>query len=117
MHAHVPSFRRLRWVAAVVLLGAGLALVPGQSVAVADSEKAREPTQFACPPDVSSPFTDIAGSEHELAISCMYEFGIAFGVDEDTFEPDTGSTRAETAASIVNAVEYAGFVAPEDPGP
>ena len=35
----------------------------------------REPTEFACPPDVTSPFTDIAGSPHETAIVCQFEYG------------------------------------------
>jgi len=57
-----------------------------------------------CPADVSTPFTDIAGSFDETDIGCIWSLGITTGTSATTFSPKAAVTREQMAASLARTV-------------
>lgn len=96
-----------RIVAAVVVAAASAGVVAPRIVA-AQAAPARDITQFACPSDLDTPFTDVEGTTHEVAIECLYEFGVANGTTATTFVPAGNVTRAQLATLIARTLAFAG---------
>jgi hypothetical protein len=106
----MASGRSWSGIVAAAVVAASLAS-PG--VAGAAAAPARDITKFACPDDLDSAFTDVEGTTHEVAIECLFEFGVANGTSPTTFSPSGNVTRGQLATLIARALSLAG--APLDP--
>jgi hypothetical protein len=103
----VGSLRSPKWLRGFPLLAmlvVAAAVAPPAGAAV-PLPPVREVGDFACPPDVKSPFTDTSGSPHEFAITCMYASGLANGTTATTFGPGLALTRGQMATFLYRALK------------
>src|SRR5688500_13211064 len=54
----------------------------------------------ACPTALATPFDDVAGNAHELAIACIAAGGITGGTAVDTYSPQGIVSRGQMASFI-----------------
>ena len=104
-----PIRFRLRRTTAVVV-GVAMVLAMTATPASADAAPARDPSKFACPPNLPNPFTDIAGSVHETDIRCGFLYGFFNGTSSTTFSPEADMTRGQYASILARAVAHSGNV-------
>ena len=69
---------------------------------------ARDVTEFLCPRNTDEPFTDVAGTTHEVAINCLAAYGVVAGTSATTFSPSDRVTRGQLATMIARALALAG---------
>ena len=104
--------------ATAVVVGAAMVLAIAATPAAADAAPPRDPSKFACPPNLPNPFTDIAGSVHETDIRCGFLYGFLNGTSSTTFSPEADMTRGQYASILARAVAHSGNVdiTPTDAG-
>lgn len=98
---------RTRAIAAAIVATAVLLL--GATPVRAAAAPPRDISKFACSPNLPNPFTDIAGSVHETAIRCGFQYGFFNGTSSTTFTPAANVTRGQYASFLARAIAYAGF--------
>jgi hypothetical protein len=69
---------------------------------------ARDVTEFLCPRTSEGPYTDVAGTTHEVAINCLTSLGVVSGTSATTFSPSDRVTRGQLATMIARAMALAG---------
>ena len=75
----------------------------------AQTATARDITRFACPVDlIGAPFTDIAGNPHEVAIVCLFSYGITQGTSETRYSPSQFVRRGQMARFLFRLLESQG---------
>jgi hypothetical protein len=107
MAASMASVRVKVWAAVAVLLAAGSGTT-GPAAGAAEPAPVRDIRDFACPPDLASDFTDIAGSVHAFAITCLTGFGITEGVTPTTYAPARPVTRGQMATFLARTLQNTG---------
>jgi hypothetical protein len=93
---------------AVALLLAAGSSVTGTAAGADETAPVRDIRHFACPPDLVSDFTDIAGNVHELAITCMTAVGVTQGLTPTTYAPSLAVTRGQMATFLARTLQNAG---------
>ena len=78
------------------------------SPSVASAATVRDITTFACRPDATTSFTDIAGTTHEASIACIVSYGLASGTSATTYGPGRDVTRGQMATFLANFVDLVG---------
>jgi hypothetical protein len=96
----------------LVAVGITAATASVPTVAEAAAAPPRDITVFGCPTDADTPFTDVEGTVHEVAIECLYP-GVATGTSMTTYSPSANVTRGQLASLLARALASTGF--PLDP--
>lgn len=91
------------------LLVVALSLLGATLPASAAAAPPRDITAHACPPQLPDPFTDTAGSVHEVAIRCLAQYGFVNGTSATTFSPNRSVTRGQLASFLARVLAFAGF--------
>ena len=69
----------------------------------------------ACGGDTGAPFTDLSGDVHSDAVACVYAYGIARGVDPQTYGPSAAVTREQMAEFLARLLDASGVTLPAAP--
>jgi hypothetical protein len=96
------------------IVGALFALVAGSLVVGAGPAGAavRDVQTFACPPGLTTDFTDVAGTTHEASIACAVHYDLTAGTTPTTYGPSVVVTRGQMATFLMRLL----FGAAPEPG-
>lgn len=109
--ARRPAAARRRALAGLAVAAAALAAPHPAPAAAA----VRDPARFACPPGLTTPFTDVAGSVHQQAIACAVHHQLTGGTSPTTYGPAQPVTRGQLATFVARLLRTDSLGVPPAP--